>query len=80
MRLPPVTRQTLTTLSVSLWAILVGGVRIFAWDSLKHGFIDVRPLPRVAREGESRSSSTPSVPWGTRTWSASRASAKRTGV
>lgn len=49
MRLPPVSRQTLSALFVSLWAILIGGVRIFAWDSLKDGFIDVRPLSRVAR-------------------------------
>lgn len=46
---PRVSRQTLTTLLVALWSILFGGIRIFAWDSLKRGFIDIRPLPRVAR-------------------------------
>ena len=49
MTMPPVSRQTIVTLLTALWAILVGGVRVFAWDSLKGGFIDVRPLPRVAR-------------------------------
>jgi hypothetical protein len=49
MKMPAVSRQTLQTLLVTVWAILVGGVRVFAWDSLREGFIDVRPLPRVAR-------------------------------
>jgi len=49
MTFPSPSRQKLVTLLVSVWAILVGGVRVFAWDSLKEGFIDVRPLPRVAR-------------------------------
>ncbi len=33
----------------ALWQILVGAFRIFAWDSLKSGFIDVRRLDRVPR-------------------------------
>lgn len=33
----------------ALWHIFVGAVRIFAWDSLKGGFIDVRRLDRVPR-------------------------------
>lgn len=49
MMLPPLSRQTLLTLATTVWAILIGGTRIFALDSLKEGFIDVRPLPRVAR-------------------------------
>lgn len=49
MTTPPISRTTLSSLLTTLWAILVGGIRIFAWDSLKEGFIDVRPLPRVAR-------------------------------
>lgn len=49
MRLPPISRQNAVTFVLSIWTILIGGVRIFAWDSLKEGFIDVRPLPRVAR-------------------------------
>lgn len=47
--MPPLSRQMVTTLVTSLWAILVGAVRIFALDSLQEGFIDVRPLPRVAQ-------------------------------
>lgn len=46
---PRPSRQTLVALLTSLWNILYGGIRIFAWDSLKGGFIDIRPLPRVAR-------------------------------
>lgn len=49
MTIPPPSRQTLVALLANVWAILVGGVRVFAWDSLQSGFIDVRPLPRVAR-------------------------------
>jgi hypothetical protein len=49
MRRPPISRQTLRTLLVTLYAIFLGGIRIFAWHSLREGFIDVRPLPRVAR-------------------------------
>lgn len=33
----------------ALWHILVGAFRIFAWNSLKSGFIDVRRLDRVPR-------------------------------
>jgi hypothetical protein len=47
--MPSLSRQTMRTLLTTLWVILVGGVRIFAWDSLKGGFIDIRPLPRVPR-------------------------------
>lgn len=47
--MPPLSRQTVTTLLTSAWTILEGGVRIFALDSLKEGFIDIRPLPRVAQ-------------------------------
>lgn len=49
MTVPPISRANLTALLAALWAILVGGIRVFAWDSLRSGFIDVRPLPRVAR-------------------------------
>ncbi len=49
MTLPRVSRQTLSTFALTVWTILVGGVRVFAWDSLKEGFIDVRPLARVPR-------------------------------
>ncbi|MBI4671344.1 MAG: hypothetical protein HY741_06705 [Chloroflexi bacterium] len=49
MTIPLPSRQTLVALLANVWAILVGGVRVFAWDSLQSGFIDVRPLPRVAR-------------------------------
>lgn len=47
--LPPLSRQNIIALATAIWIILVGGVRVFAWDSLKDGFIDVRPLPRVPR-------------------------------
>ncbi len=49
MNTPRLSRQTLVTLLVTLWSVVFGGIRIFAWDSLKSGFIDVRPLPRAAR-------------------------------
>lgn len=42
-------RSSLRVLAHALWTIAVGGLRVFAWDSLKHGFIDIRPLPRVLR-------------------------------
>src|SRR5581483_298558 len=47
--LPVPTRPTLRALVLTVWTILTAGHRVFAWDSLKEGFIDVRPLPRVPR-------------------------------
>ncbi len=49
MTVPTISQQTLKTFALTLWSILFGGIRIFAWDSLREGFIDIRPLPRVAR-------------------------------
>jgi hypothetical protein len=46
---PPLTRKNLAALLDNLSHILGGAVRIFAWNSLKSGFIDVRHLPRVPR-------------------------------
>jgi hypothetical protein len=46
---PAFTRKNLVTLLDTLWHIIGGAVRIFAWDSIKSGFIDVRHLPRVPR-------------------------------
>lgn len=41
--------KNLRSLFPALWHIFVGAFRIFAWDSLKSGFIDVRRLDRVPR-------------------------------
>lgn len=42
-------RHDLLALLAALRHIVVGAVRIFAWDSLKDGFIDIRRLERAPR-------------------------------
>ncbi len=44
-----VTREHIWQLADAVRHIAVGAVRIFAWDSLKSGFIDLRRLGRVPR-------------------------------
>ena len=46
---PKLTRFTLITFILTTWQIIISGLRIYAWDSLKRGIIDLRPLSRVAR-------------------------------
>lgn len=49
MSFPVPTRGSARTLLLTMWQVVVGGVRVFAWDSLREGVIDVTPLPRAAR-------------------------------
>lgn len=42
-------QKSLRAFLSALWQIFFGAIRIFAWDSLKGGFIDVRRLDRVPR-------------------------------
>lgn len=46
---PGPTPRVILTLLVTIWQVLVGGVRVFFVDSLKSGMIDIRPLGRAAR-------------------------------
>ena len=43
------TKKNLVVFANALWQIFVGAFRIFAWDSLNSGFIDLRRLGRVPR-------------------------------
>src|SRR6476659_5128978 len=49
MRIPVAMPPSLRVFVKNVWQIVLGGIRVFAWDSLKGGFIDIRPLVRVAR-------------------------------
>lgn len=44
-----VSQKNLGALLRALWQIFIGAFRIFAWDSLKGGFIDLRRFGRVTR-------------------------------
>lgn len=41
--------RNLTTLLLTLWLIVTSGIRVFAWESLSEGMIDLRPLTRALR-------------------------------
>lgn len=47
--LPRPSLRSMTALLLTLWLIVTSGVRVFAWDSLSEGMIDLRPLTRALR-------------------------------